>query len=445
MKRHVSFLAFIGILLLAFAVRLLYNLQVAGHYTALHDSLTYETIAFNILHQQCYCLLPHLATVDRAPLWPAMIAFIYKELDPHNFSVRYILCLIGSGTCGLIFLFAKDLFGRGSAIFAGVLAAIYPFLYVYDGWLYSESVYTFLLLAFCYTLYHLQRRPQWKLMALAGVLLGLISLTRPNGLLILGLVILWAMIVGWRKIISWRAAAQSALTISLISLVLVLPWTIRNYSVTQAFVPVAVGDGKVMLGAYNDSILSRAYYLGTWIIPSESSPAIAAQYPKNCAGPCEVKRDSDYRMYAVQWIEAHLDSVPELLGLHFINIWQTVPQEADLAINRFPDQASSHFVVLMMEIITPIVFALAALGLWLTRRRWRELLFIYFMIGLTIGQCLILYGIPRFRAPIEPMLILLGTGALWWVGQWFERGGKGRVEKVHTEVVKDEEVVKING
>jgi hypothetical protein len=73
-------------------------------------------------------------------------------------------------------------------------------------------------------------------------------------------------------------------------------------------------------------------------------------------------------------------------------------------------------VVMMMQIMTPILFALAALGLIVTlRKRWRELLFFYLIIALTIAQCIVLYGIPRFRAPIEPMLIILGAGTVWWL------------------------------
>jgi hypothetical protein len=33
----------------------------------------------------------------------------------------------------------------------------------------------------------------------------------------------------------------------------------------------------------------------------------------------------------------------------------------------------------------------------------------------TIGECLVFYGSPRFRAPIEPMLILLAVGTIWWL------------------------------
>lgn len=417
MKRLWTFFPITIVYSLAVIVRVLYNLVVARGYYPLHDSSVYQTIALNMLHEHCYCLLPNLPTVDRAPLWPAVIAAIYGVLGSHDHFVRLFLCFVGAGTCALVYQFASDLFGKRVALFAGILAALYPFLYIYDGWLYSESLYIFLLFAFCYTLYRLQRNPSWQWMVSGAVLLGLASLTRPNGLVILGAFLAWAVIIGWRKMLSWRTVIKSALVIGLLSTVFILPWTLRNYMVTQQLVPVAVGDGKVMLGAYNDMILQRPYYLGIWIIPSESNPAIAAQYPANCAGACEVKRDSDYRKDAIQWIESHTNEMPYLLRLHFTNLWSITTQEADLPINRFPDRLASKVVVDMMVVITPVVFALAALGLFLTHKRWREFLFIYFMIGLTIIQSLVLYGIPRFRAPIEPMLILLAAGAIWGSGQ----------------------------
>jgi predicted ABC-type exoprotein transport system permease subunit len=63
------------------------------------------------------------------------------------------------------------------------------------------------------------------------------------------------------------------------------------------------------------------------------------------------------------------------------------------------------------------VMLLAALGFVLTWKRWRELLIVHLMILLNIVQCLIFYGSMRFRAPIEPLLLLLVGGALWWLTQ----------------------------
>jgi 4-amino-4-deoxy-L-arabinose transferase-like glycosyltransferase len=443
--RSLFTLPVIGIFGLALIVRVAYNIIGAQNYFPLHDSETYQSIAFNLLQEHCYCLLPHLPTVDRAPLWPAIIAAIYGALGAHDRTVRLFLSVVGSCTCVLTYLFAKDLFHKRIGIFAGLLAAIYPFLFLYDAWLYSESLYIFLLLAFCYTLYHLQRAPGRGKMLLGGILLGLLSLTRPNGLAILALFLVWAFIIWRAKLLPRRDVIRSAVIVTLVSLVLVTPWTIRNYAVTHTLVPVAVGDGKVLIGAYNDDIVNptyqNGYYLGTWLRPQESTPSVFNQFPSNCAGACEVQRDDTYRNDAKQWALSHVDKLPYLLGLHIANLWQTTSQEADMPINRFPTRPASELVVAMMEIITPIVLILSALGLVLTWKRWRELLFIYFMIALTIVQCIYFYGIPRFRAPIEPMLIILASGAIWQVLTWFTRRRKSEQT---TSNVKEEVMAQVS-
>ncbi len=432
MKRLEAFVTvpLIVVFCVALTVRVAYNFTVAAGYFPLHDSLTYQDIAFHLVQEHCYCLYSHLPTVDRAPLWPFVIGVIDRLIGPQDILVRLVLCLVGSGTCALLYLFARDLFGERIGIFAGIVGAIYPFLYVYDGLLYAESLYTFLLLAFCYTLYRIQRSPRLSLIIISGVLLGLLSLTRPNGIALLGLFVLWTGVMYKIKVLSWRTTLKSVLVVSLLSLIFIAPWTLRNYKVTHTFVPVAVGDGKVMLGAYNyetaDPVYQHGYYAGVWIIPSESTPWITENFPKDCAKACEVTRDNAYKTAALQWIESHLSSMPFLLGQHFINTWEVIPQEADLATNRFPDRDSSRFVVTMMETITPIVFALALLGIVVTSERWRELLFIYLMILLTLAQDIAFYGIPRFRAPIEPMLILLASGAVWWIVSYSSKWRKRR-------------------
>ena len=101
--------------------------------------------------------------------------------------------------------------------------------------------------------------------------------------------------------------------------------------------------------------------------------------------------------------------------LHFINMWQPDTHEADLPTVRFSQQQSTQFVIHMMKTWPTYLFIFAALGLVVTVWRWRELLFIYFMIILTIAEDIIYYGSSRLRAPIEPMLILLAAGFIWWL------------------------------
>lgn len=415
MKRWQLYVPVLGIFCLALAVRVLYNLTVGKYYVAGYDSQAYEKIAFNIVSEHCFCLNPHMPTVGRAPLWPGIIAAFDVLFGPSNLFVRLFLCLVGSGTCVLVYLFAQEVFNKQIALLAGILASIYPGLFIYDGWLYSESLYTFLLLAFCYTLLLLQQTGKYKWAVASGTMLGLFSLTRPNGLLILGLVFLWGIIFVQKKILSWRVVATSIAIICLIVLALVTPWTIRNYQTTHRFVAVATGDGFVLLGAYNDMIFDNTPFRGLWIRPSLAHPEIVRHY-LGCQGECEVRQNSDYERYAWLWVQSHMSEMPPLLSLHFLAMWTPATPEADLPMNQFPARHSSQIVVGMIQTMSIPIFILAAFGLVVTlRRKWRQLLLIYLVIGLTIGECLIFYGSSRFRAPIEPMLVILLAGGIWWV------------------------------
>jgi 4-amino-4-deoxy-L-arabinose transferase-like glycosyltransferase len=422
MKRIKPMLPAVGIFCLALIVRVIYNNTVAYHYYPLHDSAFYQGIAFHFLKEHCFCLESYVPTVDRAPLWPFTIAGISLIFGPSDYFARLFLSLVGSGTCVLVYLFARDLFGWRIGVLAGIFAAIYPELYIYDGWLYTESLYTFLLFAVCYGLYRLQYAPErnWRIWITCGILLGLLSLTRPNGTIVIGLFIVWAFIMAWQKFLSWRVTARGVLVTTLIAIVLIAPWTVRNYLVSHTFIPVATGDGTVLLGAYNNDALTKATYpggpKGTWINPIVSRPDVVRPFPLHtCTPPCEVAREAAFKDAAVKWIQDNINIMPHLLELHFINMWQPDTYEADLPIDRFPQQQSTQFVLSMMKTWPIYLFILAGLGLIVTLRRWRDLLFIYFMIILTIAQNIIYYGSSRLRAPIEPMLILLAAGFIWWL------------------------------
>ncbi|HVB61427.1 MAG TPA: glycosyltransferase family 39 protein, partial [Ktedonobacteraceae bacterium] len=255
MKRLSPYLPAAGVFCLALIVRVVYNLTTGRGYTPLYDSFVYQEIALNLLRTRCFCQVANAPLTGRAPLWPAVIAVIYGLLGPKNIYVRLFLSCVGSGTCVLVYLFARDLFGRRIGLVAGIIAVIYPNLFIYDGWLYSESLYTFLLFAFCYSLFLVQRTSLARWMLISGILAGLVALTRPNGVIIPVIVIAWAIVIVWKKVVSWRVAASAAVIVAGLTLALVGPWTLRNYSIAHQFIPVATGDGTVLLGAYNHLIL----------------------------------------------------------------------------------------------------------------------------------------------------------------------------------------------
>jgi hypothetical protein len=420
MKRIKPFIPAFCIFCCALLVNIIYNLTVARYYTPTRDSLSYQMIAFNIIDEHCFCPHPFIVTVDRAPLWPWIIAGLSLIVGRADIYDRLFLCCIGSGTCVFIYLFARDLFGRRMGIVAGFIASVYPPLYIYDGWMYTEALFTFLMIAVCYCVYRIQKDEgrRKRFWIICGVLLALLSLTRPNGIVIIGLVVLWAIFLNWRKVLRKGMLKNAALG-TLVACVLIAPWTIRNYEVSHSFVPVATGDGTVLLGSYNDQVLVHTGFIGIWINPLLTDPQVLAPFPlTTCDAVCEVLRENTSKDAALQWIRTHLSSLPELVYYHLLNFWTPITFESDLPLYRFSGQFSSQFVLGMSNEFSLAIFALAALGLVVTfKRRWRELLFAYGVVLTTLGEIIVYYGNSRFRMPIEPILVILATGCFWWLTQ----------------------------
>ena len=420
MQRVKPFLPAALVFGVALLIRILYNATVAHAYFPKYDSAQYQLIGFNLIDEHCFCLHPYVTTAYRPPLWPFLIAGISLISGRADIYDRLFLCCLGAGTCVLVYLFARDLFRGRIGLLAGLSAALYPALFIYDGWLYTESLYTFLLIAVCYCLLRIQRSEgrRLSLWLLCGALLALLALTRPNGVLIIGLTLLWTALLVWRRLLDKRALLNVALA-AIVACLLIAPWTLRNYLVAHSFIPVATGDGTVLLGAYNDQAATQPGSLGSWINPLKTDPQVLMPFPLyTCNAVCEMAREETSKNAAIQWIKGHLSEMPGLLAYHLRNFWTPYTREADLPMERFPALLASQVVHAMSETLPIPIFALATLGLVVTLRRyWHTWLFAYLVILAALGEALVYYGSSRFRAPIEPLLILLAAGALWWLTQ----------------------------
>ena len=127
------------------------------------------------------------------------------------------------------------------------------------------------------------------------------------------------------------------------------------------------------------------------------------------------------------------------------------------SIEQFRDRLSSKIMLYLIPIVSIPIFLLAAVGFFVTwRRKRKQLILIYLIIALTILQNIAFYGSPRYRAPIEPLLILFVGGMLWWLlgaedtsGTWrYFRSRKARVQEVTEHISSaaksDEEGEKIS-
>src|SRR5947209_7944413 len=186
----------------------------------------------------------------RPPAYPAFLGAVYwvagQEAPP---AARFVEAVLGTLTVALIGLIAMRIWGRRVGIIALGIAAVAPPLVVMSTALISESLFVPLVLAAVACALQARRsaRPlAWTVAC--GVLVGVAELTRTNALVLL--IPLGCAVYAAGHGRRWRGLARPAVLVAAAVLV-VVPWTIRNYLVFHAFVPVSTEIGYTVAGTYN--------------------------------------------------------------------------------------------------------------------------------------------------------------------------------------------------
>jgi len=114
------------------------------------------------------------------PTYPLFLAGLLRLFGGSLFAVRAAQAALGGATVILVTLLGARLFGRRAGILAGILLAVCGPVALVDVALWEEGLLLFLLVA---SLFILESRPTPLPAAVAGLLLGLASASRPTALL----------------------------------------------------------------------------------------------------------------------------------------------------------------------------------------------------------------------------------------------------------------------
>jgi hypothetical protein len=282
------------------------------------DGRVYAQIARNVLEQHVYshdAQPPYDPSLIRLPGYPLFLAAIYSVFGHgNNGAARVVQAVVDTATCGLIALLAfywqPDRNRKlASAMAALALAAICPFTTIYATTILTEVLTNFLMIAMFVTATlafrslttedteedkakSLKRSLLWWIVA--GLIGGLNVLFRPDsGLFVaaVGLTLViakfWSAVASAarhrfgsapepdvntkrRRRFALPAHSKTSLSRTLVAgtvfslafLIVLTPWTIRNWRVFHFFQPLAPAHGE-MPGEF----VPRGYYLWlrTWI------------------------------------------------------------------------------------------------------------------------------------------------------------------------------------
>ena len=184
----------LAIFLAALTLRLLYLAEITDlpyFSTLVLDAFEYDRLAAGLL--QGNWLIDRQGGYVHSLLYPYMLGLL-KFFGANNLLVRVMQMLLGAFSCVLIYRIAAHLFPPPAPLLAGLFAACYWTLIFYNGELLATTLVVLIQLLLVDLLLRSAGKVSNKTAALAGLLSGLLVLTRGNTLLLLP-VALWAV---WR-------------------------------------------------------------------------------------------------------------------------------------------------------------------------------------------------------------------------------------------------------
>jgi 4-amino-4-deoxy-L-arabinose transferase-like glycosyltransferase len=414
-----------AILIVALGLRVI-AVQDTPDYHPINDAGSYLTLASEVAHTGDYSLSRKPGsgaggtkgpTAYFAPGYPYFLAAV-DVIDGHEVrrdgaihGARIGQAVLGTITVALIGLVALELFGATGGLIAMALAAVYPVNIELSTTLVAETLLTPLVLAAAYAGLRVRRaarpRAAYGWVAGAGVLTGLATLTHENAILIL-LPLLAA--VSRREP---RSLAAPALLIATTAL-MVAPWTIRNEIVLHRIIPVSDETGITLVGTYNPASAANHTVPYKWRIfygiPGER-PLI-----RQASHLTEPQIGDKLQHQALHYIADH-PLAP--LAVAFHNTLRLFELEGSYAWH-----ASAKAQSLPIELARAGVFSFWALCLLALAGAFTKLArsaptWVWFVpLLLALSVVLVNVETPRFRAPVDPFLILLATAGLATAAGW---------------------------
>lgn len=230
-----------------------------GSSANLPDSAAYERIARGLHEEGRFEQVgpgtpahPQPAS-NYSPGLPLLTGLVFEVAGSDDVRLaRLVLALIASIAIPLTFLIAGRLAGPVAALAAAAIVAFYPPLISDAGMLLTEPLAATFLAGTLLTILRARDQTGWLSWILAGVLLGLTVMVRPEYLLVGAclLLALFAIEARGGVIHALRPVALAAMA----AVVVLAPWTIHNAVVYERLVPVSTGGGQTLFtGSYIDS------------------------------------------------------------------------------------------------------------------------------------------------------------------------------------------------
>lgn len=287
LKANKNFFIISSIIFFSMLLRTVWILKVPT--IPVSDFMQYYKGAVSLLEGNGYRIYGHISAYE--PVGYSLFLYLIFFFFGCSYFVAKLWNLILSFlTLILIYKISKKYIGKFSYI-STLLYGILPISIVYTSVISTEIIFTFLYVVLIYLV--LTKKQNLVNIIILGVLLGILTLIKPYMLIYAGL-LFFMDFINFKSILP---CIKNFLIITVVLLVTISPWIIRNYFVFHKFIPVSTNGG------YNLYVNNNDYAVGAWRDPKKIKGSIIEKYrDKNDIFWNEVKVDEEGKKAALNWI-----------------------------------------------------------------------------------------------------------------------------------------------
>lgn len=337
-------------------------------------------------------MIPGESTSIREPVFPLLIAAVYKLAGPRPVLIIVLQCLLGAATGFLVWLIGRRLFDERVALGALAIWAAYPQSVFYSAYFFRETVAAFLFTAFVLASTSWRDENEgWPLAsgALAAALALLNSTFLP------------AVALGGLAVFALAPSAdrvRRALTYAAPVLLAFGLWTARNWSVHGAFVPGSTHGGE----EFYQALIVPPEDLGT---PRQTEIVTNDIIYRESEALPEAERSGRLTVAGLRWIAAHPWIFASRAIAGVFKFWRLWPYK-----RAYPH---SYALLLLACLLSDAwIVPLGLWGLWRFRSAWLRAPALLLGVASLTAVYGAIHAVIRYRLPLMACVALSAAAVI---------------------------------
>lgn len=370
-----------------------------------------------------------LPTAYWPPGYPLTLAVLFRTFGPSVVVAQLFNLACAAATGWLTLDIGRRIFRSEAAARLGLLLfAIYPNSIGYTPLLFTETYFTMLLLAGCWTV--LVLKGPWRIVA-AGAIFGLATLVKAQSLVLVPMLFALVLLQGGLTGSRFLSVSMQATATLLVCAAAVFPWSYRNHALLGEWIAVSTNGGLTLLTGNNPS--AQGDY-------TPDDPLVTS-IQRTVGNQVEVDREAKRRAFA--WIGDNPGAFVGLIPKKLFRLWAPDGEAEWFYQSGYADY-EAHAVLFRtvrflnqayyLSLMSAFAFAGILLA-WKPERRadtlpgWRWLPFLVALFPTLIA--VVFSGQSRFHFPVMP-LVVITVG--WLVMHRRAQPATMRVERGRPEV-----------